>query len=111
MLDRRRAWGCDCDGESHRSGARSGVELAVITRVREGIAKLVGDEPPSCPWRSFYDPLVMEVISLVRAEEKGNLGAVIGDDPPQLLLDALDVFVRARESTISHIEYQRSKKK
>ena len=33
----------------------------------DGIEKLTGGRPPSCPWRAFREPIVSEVLTLYRA--------------------------------------------
>lgn len=65
------------------------------------IEKIVGYEPPTCPWRAYYDPLVREVMEIWWAAEEGNLGAILGPDPVGVLVDALGVFKRAIEATIA----------
>lgn len=62
---------------------------------------IVGYEPPTCPWRAYYDPLVREVMEIWWAEESGNMAAVLGQDPVGVLVDALGVFKRAIEATIA----------
>jgi hypothetical protein len=59
----------------------------------------VGHRPPTCPWRAYYDPLVREVMSLAWAIEGGNLPAVIGDDTPAILVEAIGVYRMAVMST------------
>lgn len=94
-------WQCDCDGESHLKKDSSGTPEAQQNRIalKHPIQVLLNIEVPTCPWRAFYDPLVKEVISVYWAKEGGNLGAVIGQDAPGILVDAIGVFVRALEMT------------
>ncbi len=83
------------------------MELAVIQRMKKGIAELVGSEPPTCPWRAFYDPLVMEVIPLSSYFENGNLAVKVGKDPPAVLLEALETYSVAKDSMVAHIKIKR----
>lgn len=63
------------------------------------IEKVTGHAPSTCPWRSFYEPIVREVVSVAWAIETGNLPAVIGTDPPYILTQALGVYERAHKAT------------
>lgn len=63
------------------------------------IEHITGHAPSTCPWRAFSDPLVREVMEHEWASEAGNLGAVLGTDPPHQLVSALGVFERALKAT------------
>lgn len=63
------------------------------------IERITGHKPSTCPWRAFYDPLVREVLEVFWSIEGGNLGGVIGEDPPGILVDAIGVFKRALDAT------------
>ena len=62
----------------------------------EGVAH---SRPPTCPWRAFREPLVHEVLELSAAFDPPNLGAVLGQDPPALLVDAVLHYQSALKAT------------
>lgn len=96
----RRVWGCDCDGESHRHRQDEGSPADAPLRAHlTSIERVTGHRPSTCPWRAFYHPLVREVLEVHWAVEQGNLAAVIGTDPPYLLVEALGIFRRALLAT------------
>ncbi len=69
-------------------------------RILDGIERLTGGRPPSCPWRAFRDPFVREVIDLYRAAggltEGGAVPAhVLGMDPPHAVWRGLLHYVQA----------------
>ncbi len=93
----RAAWGCDCDGRSHRKGSRvGGTPAATVERHAERIASVTGHRPPTCPWRSFYSPLVRHALELSVDADGHYIMATLGDDPPVLVTDALRTFRIAR---------------
>jgi hypothetical protein len=63
------------------------------------IQQITGIAATTCPWRAYYDPLVRDVVAVWWSTDKGNLGAVLGDDPPAVLVDALGVFGRSLSAT------------
>lgn len=95
----RAAWGCDCDGKSHRIAHHVPGGPATQVESHAGIIEQVtGHRPPSCPWRSFYSPLVKRVLKL-SAEADGNyVMATLGPDPAAILTDALTIFRVARSA-------------
>jgi len=76
----------------HNRGVRG--HLAIIERV-------TGHRPPTCPWRAFYHPLVREVMAGAWASERGNINAVLGDDAPWILVQAVGAWERAVSATQS----------
>jgi hypothetical protein len=73
------------------------------------IKELTGHEPPTCPWRVFYDPLVDEVIR-VATLASNNLGmSALGADPIGIVEDALVVYFAARAATRAYDDEQRRK--
>lgn len=79
--------------------------------MRQAIEKIVGAEPPTCPWRAFYDPLVSEVVRVANFAEAGLAMAELGDDPYAVLLDGLHVYMRARNAGRAHFsEIERKKR-
>ena len=84
----RRAWDCDCDNAQRgpvRATTLDGLG-ASVTRMRDGIARMLGDAPTSCPWRAYADPVVAQALSL---RSRGKLGAVQLDAQPAIVVDAM----------------------
>lgn len=54
--------------------------------MRDGIAKLLGNAPTSCPWRAYADPVVAQALSL---RARGKIGAVELDAQPAIVVEAL----------------------
>lgn len=86
-----------------------GAEKYAIDLMAGAIEKLTGYRPPTCPWQAMYDPLVRPVIDAARLAGK-NLGAwALDEDPPGILVDALGVYLRAREATKNHDDAEEHK--
>lgn len=62
-----------------------------------------------CPWRALYSPQVREVMNLSWSVEEGNLGAVLGQDPPGWLAEGVGVYQRALRRTRNEDEKLRIK--
>lgn len=71
-----------------------------MSRMADHMETLTGYRPETCPWRSMYDPLVADVQEAVTLKEYGPIS--LGDDPPALVIDALRVYLRARNATKKH---------
>jgi len=56
----------------------------------------------TCPWRSFYEPIVVEVMDVMTLCERGLGMAAMGADPPAILVDACAAFERSRAVTRGH---------
>lgn len=96
----RRIWACDCDGESHLHPSDDGSPADLAIRAHAAtIERITGHKPSTCPWRAFYHPLVRDVLGVHWAVEHGNLAAVIGSDPPNILVEALGIFRRSMMAT------------
>lgn len=107
----RERWGCDCDGRSHELGGyRPDGAHRSIRAIAKHIEELTGHEPPSCPWRALYDPLVAEVVGLANLGDEGFGQSALEPDPPAILLDALEVFIAAKRSVRAHYQEQARKK-
>lgn len=65
------------------------------------IQRVTGHRPDTCPWRAWYHPLVHEVMRVTAFSERGNLAAVIDDDTPQILIDAVACFEAAVAATLA----------
>lgn len=111
----RAAYGCDCDGVSHRLGAveHEADHAGMIQSVRAAlgaIESVVGVRPSTCPWRAFYDPLVVEVLDVCTLAEKSLGASYLGADPPAVLVDAVALYLRCRDAALAHnLEQQRKK--
>jgi len=106
----RQCWGCDCDGESHKSGRRVvGVQKYIVDQMAGAIEKLTGYRPPTCPWRAMSDPLVGPVI---RAAQLGRSGlGHLAQAEPALFVDALAVYLTARDTVRNHDDAAEAKER
>ena len=100
LAELRRAWRCDCGGaaDEHAPIPRAGVS-AYVLGAKAGIKEITGHEPPTCPWRSFYDPIVSRVIGIATLANDGLAMAELGTDPPAVVLDGLRTYLAARNAT------------
>jgi len=107
----RQCWGCDCDGESHKLGVRPvGATRATVEKIADGIEKLTGYRPPTCPWRAMWDPLVGPIIDIARMGEEVPGAPALRDDDPQILWDAVNVYLRAKRSVLRSDEAEEIKR-
>ncbi len=101
--DVRQAWDCDCGGERRvpvRRAALSGLG-ASVARMRDGIVRMLGEPPTSCPWRAYGDPVVAQALVLRRHWQNGAvdvdqqfavvLEAMLAIDGAQNHVEALDM--------------------
>jgi hypothetical protein len=95
----RRAYGCDCDGVSHREPLKDKVVFVDGARMQQD--NLLGTRPVTCPWRVFSDPLVRDVMSAYPLYESGQLALLIGSDPPKRLIQGIAEYHSALR-TIDH---------
>lgn len=90
---------------SDRLGGREfngSVEVA-----RLAIRELTGAQARECPWRSYDHPLVREVASLYQHGEQDALQqALIGEDPPRRLVEALACFDVAFRSVRAQLDQE-----
>lgn len=100
MLTIRRAWQCDCDGESHKALGREPhpADMAMKT-MRRVIGEYTGQEPPTCPWRAMYEPIVDAAIRIATLADQGLGAAAVDEDTPAVWVDAVRVYLAAREGT------------
>lgn len=95
------AWGCDCDGVK-RSPNVGQIENGGLAGHLVVIEKLTrAPRVQTCPWRSYYSPLVREVMALAWSVPEGNLSALVDDRTPAIVLDALAVFQGAMQSVLA----------
>ena len=92
-------YGCDCDGVSRTGPLDLGREGEALRGHIKAIEHVTGHAPPTCPWRSFSEPIVAEVLSIAWAVPEGNLEAVTGPDSDHKLMQALGVYQRAKAAT------------
>lgn len=95
MRDR---WGCDCDGVKRRP---SEYKQRGVTRHLDVIESIAGARPYSCPWRAYFDPLVIEAMRIASFIESGNLAAFRNEDMPAVLDDAVSAYWAALQSVIA----------
>lgn len=65
----------------------------------DAIERITGYRPTTCPWRAYYDELVREVMEIAWSIEGGNLAAVITENTPAILVEALGVYRSALLAT------------
>jgi hypothetical protein len=95
----RQAWDCDCGGERRapvRRAALSGLG-ASVARMRDGVVRMLGEPPTSCPWRAYGDPVVAQALVLRRHWQNG---AVDVDQQLAVVLEAM----LAIDSAQNHVE-------
>lgn len=95
----RQAWDCDCGGERRapvRRAALSGLG-ASVARMRDGVVRMLGEPPTSCPWRAYGDPVVAQALVLRRHWANG---AVDVDQQLAVVLEAM----LAIDSAQNHVE-------
>lgn len=110
----RRAWGCDCDGERPKPPTELDPSQIATSRALDAIEMITAHRPHTCPWRSYYDPLVREVMSISWAIENGNLPALLSDDSPHILFEAVGVYRMSLLATLAEdrrLRQQREKNK
>lgn len=96
----RRVWACDCDGESHTLGGYERTAASVAVRkMAEHIRQITGHEPPTCPWRVYYEPIVKAVVHLRTLAADGLAELELGPDPAAVILDAYATYLRAYNAT------------
>lgn len=84
----RAAWQCDCHGEPApiRTAKRgNGLGRVVLETWLPVLSELTGDEPPYCPWRAYWEPIVVEALSL-----RGRLEHVDLDAQPAVVVAAME---------------------
>lgn len=82
-----------------------------VLEIAKAIEKLTGYRPPTCPWYAMTDPLVGPVIEAARLAEKGLGAWALDEDPPAVVLDAMSVYLTARESVRAHDEAEDHKQR
>jgi hypothetical protein len=66
----------------------------------------LGYRPRTCPWRAFEDDAVTDILKADRWAKKGGLAQFVGADPPNWLVDGLDLYWRG----VSMAEADRTKR-
>lgn len=67
-------------------------------QILAGIEEAASKRPEGCPWQSFRDPFVGEVLDAYRHWKQRQLALVWGDDPPAVLMHGIktyDAFLNA----------------
>jgi hypothetical protein len=73
------------------------------------IEEWTGYRPPTCPWRSFWDPLVARVMRCVNAYRKSQL-QVVEPDPSHRLLEGV-VFFEQQSAIVQGRMREQTRKK
>lgn len=93
-------YGCDCDGIERPEQLDHGRPQDVARGVLVAVERVTGIQPPTCPWRAFYEPVVRDVLGVSWATGDAHaLGPVVGPDPDHKLMVALGVYTRAKVAT------------
>lgn len=82
---------------------------AVVRSMAAHIGEVTGSEPPTCPWRVFYDPLVRRVLDVCSLDDRHLAATALGPDPVAIELDAVGTYTRARNAAIAE-EMERERK-
>jgi hypothetical protein len=60
-----------------------------VAQVRGAVRTVIGGDCPTCPWRGFTDPVVVDVLDLDAVIGDGAPVTVTVDDPPHHLWQGL----------------------
>jgi hypothetical protein len=71
-------------------------------QILAGIEEATGTRPDGCPWQSFRDPFVGEVLRAYRHWKAQQLTLVWGDDPPAALMRGIEVYDSALNAVQAH---------
>lgn len=69
---------------------------------RAAVEQSCGEEPTTCPWRAYEDPMIAEVLRAYRWFESGQLGLLLGSDPPNVLVEAIGIYHGALATVRAH---------
>ena len=92
-------------------GALMPTRDASVDRIKDLIRRITGSEPPTCPWRAFQDPLVVDVINACRWYESGQVAVRIGAEPPYNLVEGVETFIGALELVDAEREKRRDEER
>ena len=56
------------------------------------VEKLSGCRATTCPWSAFFDPLVIAVLAAYPYYESGQLAFALGNDPPAVMVEAIECY-------------------
>lgn len=62
----------------------------------------MGQRPVTCPYWAFLDRTVREVLDAYGWFESGQVGLFAGDDPPNILVEAIGIYHRALNRIRAH---------
>lgn len=80
-------------------------------QVLGGIERATGTRPDGCPWQSFRDPFVGEVLRAYRHWKAGQLALAWGSDPPAALMRGIEVYDAALNAVQAHDIREERKKR
>ena len=97
---------CPCKNKDQQLGRYINPSTLIIDQTLQSIEKVTGvPKIISCPWNSFYEPIVDEIAKLKRAKEAG-FHDVLHSGIPNLLYEAF-IF---HESLLKKLQYETEKK-
>ena len=70
---------------------------------------MTGERPDTCPWRSFQEPLVSDVLRAYGLFESGQMAIWLGADPPNVVVEAV-VFYHATVNRVRADRDERERK-
>lgn len=81
-----------------------------MTGSKATIKSLTGDEPYRCPWSVYSDPWVTEVLSIHQAWDSPLATAMLGTDPPDVIVEGV-MYFHQRLSQIQYHDIEQERKK
>ncbi len=97
----REGYRCDCDGRDRVVRVCDVGDGDPSEQILAAIEVATGDRPDGCPWRSFRDPFVAEVLSAYRWWKARQL-STRWPDPPVALLRGIEVYDAALNAVQVH---------
>lgn len=85
-------YGCSCNGERElpvRSCSETSAMGHVVLRVINAIEHLTGNEPPTCPWKVYDDPVIQAALKLRHRADKGLVNI---DEQLAIVVDAYELI-------------------
>jgi len=80
----------------------------------DGYARQIEDAcgamPPTCPWRVFDHPIMSDVLRVQPLMESGQAHLLLGDDPPNVIVEALIEYESAG-NMVRHKQWKAEQRK
>jgi len=103
-------YGCDCDGVK-REPLDRGRDGEALRGTLVAVERVTGSRPATCPWRSFYEPIVKDVLSVAWAIDPANLAVALGPDPDAKTVQAIGIYRLAKLATTRDEETLRAEER